>query len=329
MRGVYTILAILLLIILDSCSEECRDSVGLPSGVRELTVNRIEIPLFSAKSPGETLVVLRANPSFAQFFLNADQYPHDSILAKRIFKLTSDPSIDTLYEETLAAFPDLDWLAADLGEAMVKLQFIFPEMKTPRIETGITGLFTDLYISDSVVIIGLDYFIGPTATYKPLDIPGYILTRYTRHHLTSTITKFLIGASIESSRSETMLSEMIDFGKTFYIQSRVLPCTPDSILMGYSSREMQLVKENEAIIWANFVENQLLYETNHFMKRKFLAERPNVHEISAECPGRIGTWVGWQIVEGYMKNNTVSFQELFEERDYEKIFRLSGYKPKP
>ncbi len=277
----------------------------------------------------ETMEVLRTYPNFAQFFLNADQYPHDSILAKRIFKLTSDPAIDTLYDETLAAFPDLDWLAADLGEAVVKLQFIFPEMKTPRIETGITGLFTDLYISDSVVIIGLDYFVGPTATYKPLDIPGYILTRYTRHHLTSTITKFLIGASIQSSRSETMLSEMIDFGKTFYIQSRVLPCTPDSILMGYSAREMQLVKENEAIIWANFVENQLLYETNHFMKRKFLAERPNVHEISAECPGRIGTWVGWQIVEGYMKSNTVSFQELIEERDYEKIFRLSGYKPKP
>ena len=65
----------------------------------------------------------------------------------------------------------------------------------------------------------------------------------------------------------------------------------------------------------------------YFVKRKFIGERPNVHEISRDCPGRIGVWIGWQIVESYMENNNVSIQELLKSTDNDTLFRLSKYKP--
>ena len=49
-----------------------------------------------------------------------------------------------------------------------------------------------------------------------------------------------------------------------------------------------------------------------------------------ESPGRIGWWVGWKLVDSYMKSNPdVTINQLFLERDCKKILTLSGYKPQP
>jgi hypothetical protein len=61
-----------------------------------------------------------------------------------------------------------------------------------------------------------------------------------------------------------------------------------------------------------------------------MGERPNVYEIGEKCPGRIGAWVGWEIVRAYMANNPrVTLQELMEEDNPKKIFTLSKYRPNP
>jgi len=62
-------------------------------------------------------------------------------------------------------------------------------------------------------------------------------------------------------------------------------------------------------------------------KKKYLDERPKVYEIGNKCPGRIGTWLGWEIVNKYMKVNQVDLQSLMIEKDAQKIFTLSNYKP--
>ena len=92
---------------------------------------------------------------------------------------------------------------------------------------------------------------------------------------------------------------------------------------------MKLVNENQEIIWANLIENELLYERNDYMKNKFIGERPNVSEISENCPGRVGAWLGWEIVKKYMdKNSDVTISELMAETDAHKIFQMAKYRPK-
>ena len=50
-------------------------------------------------------------------------------------------------------------------------------------------------------------------------------------------------------------------------------------------------------------------------------------EIDNETPGRVGAWVGWQIVRAFMENNKVSVQDLLVA-DAKTIFEQSHYKPK-
>jgi uncharacterized protein YjaZ len=51
-------------------------------------------------------------------------------------------------------------------------------------------------------------------------------------------------------------------------------------------------------------------------------------EIDNESPGRVGQWIGWQIVRSFMENNPqVTVQELLL-MDAKQIFEKSKYKPK-
>lgn len=325
MRGV---IIMILTLFLSACSDnDCRDT-SVESQPVNIDIDRMETLLLRAGSPKEVKEVLESNRSFSDLFLDADEYPDDSILAAKLYKLSKDAFIDTLYQEAKEEFEDFSEIEMSLKDALGRMKTLFPQMKTPVFKTAVTGLYKDLYISDSLVIIGLDYFIGGGATYPPVNIPEYILSRYNKNHMPSTIIKFLSGSYVLKGSKETLLSEMIDFGKSFYLLSQLMPCTPDSIIMGYTPKELKTVKDNQAVIWANFVENEVLYDTNHLTKRKFLGERPNVYEISQECPGRVGAWIGWQIVEAYMENNNVDIKEMIAERDNDKIFRLSRYKPK-
>ncbi|MNL23930.1 hypothetical protein D3C87_1453440 [compost metagenome] len=50
-------------------------------------------------------------------------------------------------------------------------------------------------------------------------------------------------------------------------------------------------------------------------------------EIDNDSPGRVGAWIGWQMVRSYMKNNNVTLPELLKT-DNKEIFEKSKYKPK-
>ena len=323
MRGV---LLIICLVLFTACSNDrCRESIA-PKPVA-LELDRLDESIFAAKSAEDIARLLNDFPQFANYFLLADQYPSDSILAHQLFQLVQNPSIDTLYKESIEAFADLEGLIASLEMSFGRLSAYYPDTKFPKVQTAFTGLYKDLFISNEYIIIGMDFFIGEGASYKPQQIPDYILRRYTTEHLPANIMQFVSSQFIQVSKEETMLAEMINYGKSYYLLSKILPCTPAHILIGYTEEEWEDSFDNDATIWANLIENELLFETNHQMKQKFLGERPNVYEIGDKCPGRIGRWVGWQIVNAYAEKSGVAVTDLMKETDINKIFRVSQYKP--
>ncbi|MCY1379710.1 gliding motility-associated lipoprotein GldB [compost metagenome] len=81
------------------------------------------------------------------------------------------------------------------------------------------------------------------------------------------------------------------------------------------------------MIWAHIIDRELLNSENPAVNAKYFGERPYVGEISGDCPGRVGQWLGWRIVELYrMKNPQVSLQELMLNEDAGAILRGSKYR---
>ena len=62
-------------------------------------------------------------------------------------------------------------------------------------------------------------------------------------------------------------------------------------------------------------------------KKNIWSERPKTLEIGDKCPGRIGEWLGWEIVKKYAEGQNVPLHTLMENPDAQRIFMQSKYKP--
>ena len=293
------------------------------------TLTDLRADFFAATTPKAMHTFLEEHEALKMYFFDAAQYSRPLELAKSLSKLVQDPYIDTLRQDVAKHYGDLERLRAEFRLAWKHMTYYYPDFQPPRIICTISGLYKDMYLSDSVCIIGLDYFIGPTAHYPPSQLPQYLLKRYTPKHVVSTVMFFLSNKynAVDLS-DQTLLAEIVAMGKTYLFTKKMLPCLPDSTVIGYSDTEWQDVAQHREIIWANFVQNQWLYETNPRVKTKFVGERPKVYEIGYKCPGRIGYWLGWQIVKAYASARPeLSVQELMNEKSAQKILSISRYHP--
>ncbi|KAA9325407.1 gliding motility lipoprotein GldB [Adhaeribacter soli] len=302
-----------------------QEIAGIPV---EIKAERLEQELFRAKSKEEVAAFLQKHPLFTNHFLQRKRYASEEELVNSLYGMATEPNLQQLAQQVDKRFSDLNGLETDLENAFKHLKHYYPEAKVPQLATFITGMGQDLYLDDSLLVWGLDFFIGPEAKYRP-PFPKYILYRYDKPYLVPTTVLLLSSRYNETGPETNMLSEMIANGKSLYFAQKLLPCTPDSLLMGYTNQEMADVYYNQERIWGHFVEKGLLFETNQFKIKKYVGERPNVPEIGKQCPGRIGAWVGWQIVRKYMEEHPdVTLPQLMAETNAQKILTASKYKPK-
>jgi uncharacterized protein YjaZ len=109
-----------------------------------------------------------------------------------------------------------------------------------------------------------------------------------------------------------------------------LPSVTDAQKIGYSQEEMDWAKANEEQMWKYFVERELLYSTDSQLDRKFLDPAPFSKfglELDNESPGRLGRYMGWQIVRAFMEKNPVGLQQLLD-MPADEILKKSNYKPR-
>ena len=316
--------------ILNACNtgEDCIKAPDVSEVSVEVKIERIEQELFATNNVNETYKLLQQHPVLAERFLGSNDYTGDSTLAEWFYNLKQNPSIDTLYHDTQQVFGDFSKLKSEFEHAFQYIKYYYPNFDPPIIKTMITGMSADLYVSDSLMVIGLDMFQGEQARYRP-QVYDYMLKRYQPAYIVPSCLQFLSAKWNKTNVEEnTILAEMIYFGKSLHWVKQMMPCTADSLIIGYTADEMELIREEEEIIWKYFIDNQLLYETSHIEIERYLSERPATIEIDNQVPGRIGRWIGWKIVKNFAeKNPEVSLPELMQMTNTEEIFRRAKYRP--
>ncbi len=315
-----------------SCkSDDCIESPDVSAIEIIVEIERLDRVLHKISSKNELAELLSENTVFAEEFLNLSQYPSPKILVDQYFKLLNDRNIDSLFIEIENTYGDLSDIRRQFEEAFRYLKYYYPELKVPKIKTVATGLIGDLYLSDSLIIIGLDYYLGLKGKYIPKDIPGYILKRYDKPYVVPQIMLMYSNLYNKTNfKDKTALADMIYYGKAYYMAKNLMPCTPDSLFTGYSTFETTDIDEHEPVIWASILENEVLFETDPRVKDKFMSERPKTIEVGENCPGRIGRWIGWKIVDKYTSQHTeVSLPNLMKMENALTIFNESKYKPIP
>ncbi|MCG8341153.1 MAG: gliding motility lipoprotein GldB [Cytophagales bacterium] len=296
----------------------------------DLKIARLERVLFGLTSKEEIRTFLKDYPLFAKKFLKLDTYSHDSILVDELWQLTHNAHMVTLYEEVQRVFGNFSTIQHQLEEAFRYIRYYYPSFHLPKIATFITGMGTDLYVDDSLIVIGLDFFLGEGAKFRPIALPQYICNTYQPLSIVPKIM-LLISQQFNETDNEdhTLLADMIYYGKAYYFTKSVLPFTADSLIIAYTAQQLADVQQNQAIVWEHFIENELFYKTDHSVVNKYINDRPFTLEIGPRCPGRIGHWLGWEIVKKYMAMHTdLTLPTLMRNSHAQALLRQSKYRPR-
>ena len=152
-----------------------------------------------------------------------------------------------------------------------------------------------------------------------------------RKYITSQIVDKFVAYSFPPQNDRTFLAKILYEGKKMYLKDVFLPHLKDNIKIGYTEDEIKWAKNNERFIWQYFVEKQILFKTDSDLMERFIEPAPFSKfylEIDNESPGKIGVWLGWQIVKSYCgQNPDLTLIELLNLSSKE-LFNSSKYKPK-
>ena len=293
-----------------------------------VTIERPEQELFSARKPEEVRQWLANHKDIARLYFGTTRFDQDTVLVNELLKRVNDKELGVLYQQINAEFGTMGDIRDQLSEAFNRIQENFPDYKPPRVATMVSGFMgQDLVLSDSLIVIGLDYFAGPRAKYRPLGFPAYILRRYQKPFIVPTIVYAQSERFNKSNpQDQTLLADMIYYGKGYVFTKAMLPETPDSLIIGYTEKQLTQTYNVQSDIWAYFIDAKLLFEVSPAVKNRYLAERPFTAEIGSKSPGAIGRWLGWRIVGKYFDEKEPAIKALMDNPNAPQIFEQSGYK---
>lgn len=326
-----SILAVLLFVLLGSCNE---DDYKFPQA--DIEASRYELELHRY---GKTLFELdttnfqselKAIQNEFNLFLGADL--DDSTNVIQLYDYVTDTQLISIYHKTVEVYPNLNEVQNSLSDAFGRFHYYFPEIQLPEVYTYLSDLYFEMPVfkSDTSMIIALDIYLGKDFyLYKKLGLPFYKVRCMTPENLPVDVMKTLYLTDLAKTfKKKTLLDHMVEGGKMLAYLDAVLPATPDSIKICYSADKLQWVVDNEKRIWAFLIENDLLYSTDYQTHTKLIQDGPFTTGFSNKSPSRIGTYIGWLIVNEFLKNNPeVSLPDLISMTDSQFILQQSGYKP--
>lgn len=127
---------------------------------------------------------------------------------------------------------------------------------------------------------------------------------------------------------KNLLQIMLDRGKEVYFLKKVLPGVADSLLYTISGRQMQWLNENESLIYNYFIQNNLLYETSGEKIYRYVTDAPTSAGMPAESPGNTGTFIGYKIMDAYVRQSGKTLQGLLNDTaKAQTILQIAKYKP--
>lgn len=242
---------------------------------------------------------------------------------------------DTLYgfqqtnKRVQETFADMRGIQKELSQAFTRLSYLYPEIHVPEIYTFVSGFNAPvLFLENDNMAVGLDMYLGS-------DYPYYNQVVYNYQKLTmrpeciagDVVSGYLFMHFPFASSKGRLIDNMLYRGKLMYVCYNLLD-EPAYEVMGYTKEQWAWCEKYEQQVWNRMMDKRDLFKTEQMVLTSYLNDAPFTAEISQEAPPRIGTWIGWRIVESYMEHHTeVSLQELVANNEAEQILRDSYYKP--
>lgn len=306
----------------------------------DIKIERFDRDLYKGKSADIIKIDSQLRKKYSVFY---DDYVHRMVgdlsysnqeILRTLYK---DQAYTDLNQEADSVFKNMGAAEKELTRTFKYIKYYYPDIRIPRFIAFISGFAVQTPIGDGYMGIGLDMFLGKNSKfYRAIikSVPLYLSRRFAPEYVVPRLTETFAREELFPQRDEnrSLLSKMIENGKVLYFMDQVLDDkTPDTVKIGYTTKQLNWCKTFEGNIWAYFLQNDLLFETDFQKIQMYVSEAPftpGLGEKNDSAP-KLGVWTGWQIVRKYMQENpNISLQQLMTEQDAQKILSAAKYKPK-
>lgn len=244
-----------------------------------------------------------------------------------------DPVIKDIYQNTVKVYPSLDEIEKELEEALGYYLYYYDKEKLMNFYTLVPGIdlqMPSVYAVGDNLFIHLDMYLGENNKhYQAFGVPKFIQQRCDKKYIAiDCFKKAIVYKHLPEQARVTLLDHMIYEGKKLYFTEVMFPNREEIDIIGYTQPKYEWATQYQGDVWKYLLEKNLLFSKDNEPVLKMIEEAPFTKPFSNESPGRMGAFIGWKIVQNYMKNNpNVSLQSLMSETDSRKILNAAKFNP--
>lgn len=336
MRPVAKVVPAAALITLAACGDQepVVDSAGIDL---DLPIERMDSTVFHAGAgdPASTIGrIVNTHGTFGRTYLEEVlQLPPvgDSLLPRALAEFLRDPAWQVLQHGIDSALGDLGPQRAGLEEAFERLKAVFPDSLTPRLVAFNSGFNYGVLPTDSVLGIGLEWFIGPdhevVRMLAPEVFPDFVKRRMVPEMLVPAAVKgWLLVHYTHDLRGNDLLFNLVETGKVMALLDALLPDVADTLKFAFTEPQLMWCHENEFQMWKKIVGEKWIFSKDDEHISRIMNDAPFTNGFPRESPGHVGEWIGYRMIRAYMEDHPdLTFAELFALDDPREI--LKSYKP--
>lgn len=266
-------------------------------------------------------------PAFGRITINNSDSNKDEFF-NRLQGYFSNQMLSQIYKDALEVFDDVSVYEQELSVAGNLIKQKLPKRGLPGFYMHVSGFKENVVVLDGIISLSVDKYLGKDYSgYKPFFENYQLIQMQSKMVSRDFLRAWLLSEQmLLSEKKRTLLSEMITEGKVLYALSELLPNWNNEDLIGYTTEQLKWSEDNEQAIWKFIVQQKHLYDSDFMTIQKYMNEAPYTTSLSMDSPGRIGAWVGWQIVQNYMSKNKASLMDMISTNS-QQILKDSGYNP--
>lgn len=254
----------------------------------------------------------------------------DDHIFQRLKTFYSDTTLIRLIEDVETRYPELGSVEKELTKGFGKLQKEVPDIMIPMIYTQISAFNESIVLSDSVLGISLDKYMGEDYPLYKRFYYGYQRRTMRPDRIVPDCLVYYLMSQypFPMDYSRTLLDVMMHFGKINYVVQHLLDYSSSEEALGYSDVEREWCKENQQQMWRYILEKDHLHATDPMVVRQYTRPAPFTNTLGENAPSMVGTWIGTKIITSYMKHHKkTTLRQLLEMNDYERMFTESRFNP--
>lgn len=314
-----------------------RKSFGMIDNSETIHINRFDSALFQWINSDNPLILAELKKEYPQMLeiigkaLFQTNNTDSSIFFDYLINYYSEPTLNSLYKDAITYYAADSLrtknITEELSYGFAQLKKQFPLIQIPAVYMHISGLQQNMIVADSLLSCSIDKYMG--SNYPLYEDFFYDYQR--KNMIPERIAKDALNVWLKSEfpyqgKDNILLDRMIYEGKIIYILTQTGYDYTYGNMVSLTEKEYKWCREYESTLWTTIIERKHLYTPDIVTTSKYFQPAPSAF-ISEEAPGNLGNFIGYRIVERYMKQTKSTCEELMKNNDAQDILQKSKYKP--